>query len=363
MSAPRLIALATAVPPHIVQQSDVRELVSRLFPETLGKDRALSEVFDNARIKTRNLCAPPEWHDGTQTFRQKNDLYVEWAERLGAGAARAALGQAGLEPRDVDHIVFVSSTGIATPSLDALLANSLGLRSDVRRTPIWGLGCAGGAAGIARAREFALADPKSRVLMIALELCSLTFQRADMSVRNVVATALFADGAAAGIVAGSEAPAPRAASGALRPIELLASGSTLWKDSLDVMGWKVDDGGLHVVFARDIPTIVRERMRERLEAFLAANDLDLGRLRHLVLHPGGAKVLVAYEESFELPPGALHHSWDVLRDHGNMSAPTCLFVLERFMQSGDIGPGESALLSALGPGFSAEFVLMRGAPD
>jgi alkylresorcinol/alkylpyrone synthase len=195
------------------------------------------------------------------------------------------------------------------------------------------------------------------VLLIALELCSLTFQRNDLSKRNLVAASLFGDGAAAALVVAGDAGVSR---NGRRPLELVATSSTLWPDTLDVMGWEVDGAGLHVVFARDIPTIVHERVRPGLTAFLERHRLSLDTLDHLVAHPGGTKVLAAYQQALGLPPEALRHAREVLRDHGNLSSPTCLFVLERFLDGGVIGAGESAVLAALGPGFCAEYALMRG---
>ncbi|HYM81690.1 MAG TPA: 3-oxoacyl-[acyl-carrier-protein] synthase III C-terminal domain-containing protein [Candidatus Limnocylindria bacterium] len=356
--APRLVALATAVPPEVVRQEDARTLIAHLFADAIGPDMRLIEVFDHAEISTRHVCMPLEWFASDHDFAEKNGLYLEHAVRLAAEATRRVLDRAGLAPRDVDHLVYVSSTGLATPSVDAHLANLLGLRSDVRRTPIWGLGCAGGAVGLSRARDFALAQPSARILLIALELCSLTFQRNDLSKRNLVATSLFADGAAAALIAGADAESPRA--NGHRKLDVLDSQSTLWPDTLDVMGWNVDGRGLHVVFSRDIPSIVRDRVRPSLLAFLEANRLELETLDHLVAHPGGAKVLRAYGETLGLPAPALRHARQVLRDYGNMSSPTCLFVLERFLESGDIAAGHTAVVAALGPGFSSEYVLLRG---
>jgi alkylresorcinol/alkylpyrone synthase len=333
-------------------------LAGRLFPDVTGPEERLLDVFDNAEIERRHLCVPIEWLGERHSFAEKNDLYIEHAARLGGGVASAAIDRAGLEARDIDHIVFVSSTGLATPSIDVIIANELALRVDTRRTPIWGLGCAGGAVGLSRARDFALADPTARVLLVALELCSLTFQPDDVSKRNVVAASLFADGAAAAVVVGAEASAP--APTARRELELVASCSILWKDTLDVMGWTIDGDGLHVVFSRDIPAIVRERVRPSLAAFLDRQGLALDDVAHLVTHPGGVKVLRAYEEALGLAPERFEHARHVLRHFGNMSSPSCLFVLERYLDQGTIGAGDRAVVSALGPGFSAEYVLVRG---
>jgi alkylresorcinol/alkylpyrone synthase len=361
--APRLEALATALPDQVVRQDDAQALVTALFSAQLSADdRRLLAVFENAGIAERHVCMPLAWYGEDHDFRERNDLYVTHALALAARAATAALERAGLTPAAVDHLVFVSSTGLATPSLDARLANALPFRGDLTRTPLWGLGCAGGAAGLARARDLALAHPESRVLLIALELCSLTFQRREISRRNRVATSLVADGAAAALVAGGAVPS-RNGHGAPGPgVEILGARSTLWRDTLDVMGWEVDADGLHVVFSRDIPTIVRDWVRPNLEQFLAASGLTLERLEHVVAHPGGPKVLIAYAEALGLPPAAFRHAHDVLRACGNMSSPTCLFVLERALAAGDIAPGEHAVLAALGPGFASELVLLRGRP-
>lgn len=359
---PRVVSLATALPRHVVFQRDVRGFAEHLFQDLLvAQDRRLLAVFDSTGIERRHICMPLEWYGEPHDFGATNACYVEQALALAEEAAVRTLDAVGLSPGDVDHLVLVSSTGVATPSLDARLANRLGFRADFKRTPIWGLGCAGGAAGLARARDFALADPESRVLLVALELCSLTFQRGDMTRRNLVAASLFSDGAAAALVLGGSARAPKA--DGRRALELLEARSKLWPDTLDVMGWEVDPHGLHVVFSRDIPTIVREWVRPNLEEFLAAAGLTLEELEHVVAHPGGPKVLAAYAEALGRDPATFRHAREVLRDCGNMSSPTCLFVLERVLEEGAIGAGEHAVLAALGPGFSSELVLMRGAEE
>lgn len=355
---PRLISLATAVPPHVLRQRDVQSLAEGLFEDALGGDASLMKVFDHAQIAQRNVSAPLDWFASDHSFAEKNDLYLVQAEALAREATGLALARAGLSPRDIDRVVFVSSTGLATPTVDARLANALDFRPDVRRTPIWGLGCSGGAAGLAHARDLALADPSARVLLVALELCSLTFQRRDLSKRNLVAASIFGDGAAAAIIVGSEV-APSKGDGRAT-LRLVASRSILWKDTLDVMGWGVDGDGLHVVFSRDIPTIVRERLRPSLASFLAERQLGFEDLDHIAVHPGGAKVLRAYTEALGLEPEAFRHAREVLRDHGNMSSPSCLFVLDRCLDSGEIETGDTALIAALGPGFCAEYVLAEG---
>ena len=357
MRDPRIIAVATATPPLAYRQSDIRAFAGRHFDAILREDRRLLDVFDHAEIGTRYLCVPLEWLGEKRGLAEKNERYIEHAVELGSEVTRQVLDRAGMSASDVDHVVFISSTGIATPSVDALIANRMGFRTDTRRTPVWGLGCAGGAAGLSRARDFALADPRAYVLVVALELCSLTFLSSDISKRNLIATSLFADGAAAAVVAGAQSRRPGGNGHAT--LSMRASQSTLWKDTLDVMGWEVEDDGLRVVFSRSIPSIVLEHVRPSLESFLASHQLALGDVRHIVAHPGGAKVLHAYSQGLGLDTAALSHARDILYRFGNMSSPSCLFVLERFLEAGDIAAGEHAVVMALGPGFSAEYVLVR----
>ncbi len=354
---PRLAALGTAVPGHVVRRADVRRFATRLFSGLVDSRPQLLDVFDHTEIETRHVCMPLEWYGVDHTFGERNGLYIEHAVRLTAEAVQRTLARAAVPIGDVDHIVFVSSTGVATPSIEARVANVLDLRADIHRTPVWGLGCAGGAAGLSRARDLALAHPGARVVMVATELCSLSFLRNDISTRNFIAASLFADGAAAALVVGGDVAG--VACPEHPPLELVASKSILWRDTLDVMGWDVDGDGLRVVFSRDIPSIVSERVPPSLSAFLAEHDLDPQRLDHLIAHPGGVKVLRAYADALGLPAERFDHARAVLHDYGNMSAPTCLFVLERTLASGDIRAGDTALLTALGPGFSAEYVLLR----
>ncbi|HEX7969954.1 MAG TPA: 3-oxoacyl-[acyl-carrier-protein] synthase III C-terminal domain-containing protein, partial [Stellaceae bacterium] len=250
-------------------------------------------------------------------------------------------------PPDIDAVVVVSTTGVATPSLDARLMDRLGLRRDVRRLPIFGLGCAGGVLGLARAADLARARPASRVLLLVVELCALCFRKNDTAKSNIVATALFGDGAAACIVScRGDGPV------------LGAAGEHTWPETLDIMGWDVAEDGLKAVFSRDIPALVRRHMRDVAGNFLARHELRLEDIDRFVCHPGGAKVLTALEEAFGLRDGALGHGRDVLRDYGNMSAATVLFVLQRELRAGATG---RLLVTALGPGFTAGFQLIDAA--
>ena len=344
-SLPRLAALATAVPAYRIDQSDVAVRARRLFPEAGATVERLLPVYANSGVERRYSCMPPDWYEHPHGWREKNQLYIEHAVELLSRASRECFDRSGLSPDDIDAVVAVSTTGIATPSLDALLIERLGLRSDVERLPIFGLGCGGGVMGLSRAAALAGARPGSNVLFCVVELCGLTFRRADVSKSNMVATALFGDGAAAAIVS-TEADGAALGRG----------GQHTWPRSLDVMGWSVEEDGLGVIFSRDIPALTRSEFRRVASEFLARDGRSFADVDCFVCHPGGAKVLDALEEAFERPNGALALSREVLRDYGNMSAATVLFVLARVLQSRVQG---FYFLSALGPGFTAAFLEMR----
>ncbi len=351
---PVIASIGTAVPPYIIRQAESRTFARNLFADAFSDIDRLLTVFDSAQVEQRHFCTPLDWFATTSSWEEKNRLYIEHAVSLSRQAAETCLQRAGLSPTDVDMILFISSTGIATPSIDALLCNSLGLREDIVRLPIWGLGCAGGAAGLARSFDFAQAHPNRKVLMIALELCGLTFVNGDRSKSNLIATSLFADGAAAALLYGDRAAESLDCHGP----QLIASRSTTWPNSLDVMGWDVQNDGLKVIFSRDIPTLVEQKVGDLCDSFLSAHDLSRAAVSRYIAHPGGMKVLSAYERALDLPADALQHAREVLRTHGNMSSCTVLFVLERELAESH-QQGEHGLLFALGPGFSAEQVLLR----
>ncbi len=344
MTEPRLLALATAVPPFALRQSDVRARASRLFAGA-GEDIAhLLPVFENAGIETRYSCVPIEWYDEAGGWKDRNRIYLDNALALLEQVTRACLVEAALPVEAIDAVVVVSTTGVATPSLDALLMERLSLRRDVQRLPIFGLGCAGGVIGLARAGALARAAPGSRVLFLVVELCALCFRKNDFSKSNIVATALFGDGAA-GMILSDDGEGPR----------LGPAGEHTWPASLDIMGWSVEEDGLKALFSRDIPTLVRDKLRFVAERFLARNGLSLDDIAAFVCHPGGAKVLIALETAFGLADGTLVEARRVLNDYGNMSAATVFFVLERVLRR---RIRRRMLLSALGPGFTAGFLVL-----
>lgn len=350
MSAPEpaILSVATALPPHRVGQEEAKRFARGMFSEVYKDVERLMPIFDNVHVESRYFCVPVEWFAQDHTFPEKNALYVEHALALSEKAARRALDSAGADPGDVGAIFFVSTTGLSTPSLDSKLIFSLGLSEHTRRVPIWGLGCAAGAAGLARAAEYARLYPDQLVLLVGVELSGLTFQRGDRSKSNLVSTSLFADGAAA-VVLGSGGDGPR----------LLGGHSTTWPETEDVMGWELVETGLKVQLSKSVPQIVHEKLRDNLGEACTSLGLDFAHLEHFVLHPGGAKVLEAFEEVLELEPGGLTFSRGALRDFGNMSSVTVLFILERFLASGEYAAGDLGVLSAMGPGFSAEHVFFR----
>jgi alkylresorcinol/alkylpyrone synthase len=329
MTEPRLLAVATAVPPYALRQSEVRTRAQHLFAGAGEEIERLLPVFENAEIETRYSCVPIEWYDTPAGWRDRNRIYLENAVSLLERVTRGCLAQAKLPVDAIDAIVVVSTTGIATPSLDALLMERLGMRPDVQRLPIFGLGCAGGVIGLARAAALAHMAPASHVLFLVVELCALCFRRNDFSKSNIVATALFGDGAAGAILSGV-GDGPR-------------------------FGRQVEEDGLKALFSRDIPALVRGKLRGVAETFLARHGYTLGDIDAFVCHPGGAKVLTALEQAYGLAAGALVEARRVLRDYGNMSAATVLFVLERMLRH---GVKRRMLLSALGPGFTAGFLVI-----
>jgi alkylresorcinol/alkylpyrone synthase len=372
-SSPRVgvLAVASASPEHRTTQADAKLFARSFFtgtpdqarhatgtPDEAALERLLA-AYDNAGVETRWLGRPLEWLTQRRSLPRKNAAYVEQALLLSQRCASAAIEKSGIARSELGAIVFASSTGISTPSLDARLVQTLDLPRDIARVPLWGLGCAGGGAGLARARALAIGLDKP-VLLIACELCSLTFVHGDRRSANVIAVALFGDGAAATVVAPEPWWQPE------RGPELLANFSRLLDDSEALMGWDVEDEGLRVRFSPAIPDVVLELGVQLFEDAAALIDRKAADFRHLLFHPGGRRVLDVYEKMLGLDAesgagpdsGRLRHSRAVLREHGNMSSPTVLFVLERFLADTPAS-GEPGLLLSLGPGFCAEGVVFR----
>jgi alkylresorcinol/alkylpyrone synthase len=348
MQQSSLISLATAVPGHFIRQDDAKLLGRKAFGGRKQLFDRLSTVFDNAGIAKRHIVAPPEWYLSPHGWSDRNAVYLEAAEQLFFDAATAAIAKAGLQPEDIDGIVSVSTTGIATPSLEARCAARVGFRANVRRVPVFGLGCAGGVNGLALASRLASAEPGSIWLFVTVETCSISIRLDSDDPAAVVATALFGDGAAAAVVT----------TGAKGLAQIGGSAEKLWPDTLRIMGWDVEDPGLSVVFDRAIPPFVEAQLAQAVEEMcdqLRISQSDIGRF---CCHPGGVKVIDAIETALHLNQGELNLEREVLRDYGNMSAPTVLFVLERLIER---SLPDKVMMTAFGPGFTGAGLLLEAA--
>jgi alkylresorcinol/alkylpyrone synthase len=342
----RVVSVGTALPAHKVSQDAVRHLIGAIFKNTSRDLERLLAVFDNGHVKSRYLSAPLEWYYELRSWSERNQIYFDVALELSERASSLALERAEIVGADIDAIFFVSSTGLATPSLDSWLIKRLNISRHATRVPIWGLGCAGGAAGLNRAAEYIRAKPNSHVLLVCVECSSLTFQANDPSRANLVSTSLFADGAAAVVL-----------SDKLNGLEVLGGSSTLWDDTEEVMGWEVVNTGLKVLLSKSVPVVVQNHIRPDVERCLDLLGLHLEQMKHFITHPGGEKVMQAFAQALEIAPEKLENSRIILEQHGNMSSPTVLFILERFLQ--EFKPNDHGLLTAMGPGFSAEHVVLK----
>ena len=347
-----IYATATAYPPYVMHQAEVEAQAARVFGHKPAYFRRMAAAYGNAGVTTRHSCVPIDWYLEPHGWPERMQLFETNAIALLTEAACHCLAVANVPSKDIAATVTVSSTGIATPSLDSLLQAPLGLNPNVQRLPVFGLGCAGGVIGLSRAAALATASPGQWVLFLCVELCGLTFRGADDSKANLIGTAIFGDGAAAVLVKVPDTNEPEEYPA--RAI-LRSWGEHTWPDSRDIMGWRVEDDGLGVVFSRDIPVLVRKELRTVTDAFLCKAGLSRDQLDGVLCHPGGEKVLAALEEALELPSDALRHARAILRDKGNMSAATVLAVLDRALEAGDHG---RHLMTALGPGFSAGMALI-----
>ncbi|HSP23422.1 MAG TPA: 3-oxoacyl-[acyl-carrier-protein] synthase III C-terminal domain-containing protein [Planococcus sp. (in: firmicutes)] len=338
--------------PYYVDQQETVGVVRDLFGDHFTDIERLLRVFGNGQIEGRYFAAPLNWFKKERGLEERNRLYVEEAVRMGSRAVSRCLAEAGVEKEEIDAFFFVSSSGMATPTIDVRIMNELQMPAHIKRMPLWGLGCAGGASGLSRAHDYCKAYPDAKVLVLCLELCSLTFQRSDLSKSNLIGTSLFADGAACALVTGVNVQAPEAG------FHIKDTQSTLMPDSEDVMGWDVTDGGLQVVFSRDIPKIIEKWLKPNVDLFLGKLGKTPDDITHFIAHPGGKKVLTAYETSLGMSTDKTELSRRVLAQYGNMSSPTVLYVLKDFMEK-QPKSGEEGLLTALGPGFSSEMVWLE----
>jgi alkylresorcinol/alkylpyrone synthase len=346
---PTIAATATALPPHTITRDDVKYYMGRVFDIPERKLEAMMSIVDNAQVHKRYAIFPIEYTVEPRPLSQTNNEYIEHAVKLGREAAEKCLERAGLKPDDIDLIITVSCTGFMIPSLDAHLIQLMGFRSNVRRMPFTELGCAAGAMALGRAADFLKAHPGGNVLIIAVELPSLTFQRKDISQANLISSILFGDGAAAVVVSGKQTRGPK----------ILVSETFTFPDSLGAMGFDLRDSGFHILLAKDVPEMIGGRIAGLVQGFLDRNGRKREEIKGWILHPGGARLLGNVETELGLCKCDTQPSWDILGNVGNLSSATILFILQEWLEKRPLNPGEYAMAAAFGPGFSAEFLLLQ----
>lgn len=346
-------AVRGVLPPHRYSQAQLTDQLARLSFTDPDSRASMARFHGKTRVGARHLALPIEQYGELGGFGAANDAFLSAAVDLGCEAVLAALADAGLRPSDVDLIMSTTITGIAVPSLDARIAARIGMRPDVKRIPIMGLGCLAGAAGVARLHDFLRGQPGAVGVLVAVELCSLTFQREDPSTANMIASGLFGDGAAAVVAVGSEHP------GANAGPEVVDSRSHLYPDSEHAMGWDVGDSGLKIVLSPEVPELVREHLADDVKNLLASHDLEIGDIARWISHPGGPKVIEAVQSVLGLAEDDLAMTWNSLWQVGNLSSASVLHVLADTLAARPASPGDWGVMMAMGPGFSAELVLLR----
>lgn len=347
----QIASAASAFPKHYYTQKFLLEQLQQYWGDRLRNPQMLSRLHRNVTVEGRHLAMPYEKYYDLKTWGCANDVWIQVAQELGEQALCRALHHAGLETSNIGALFFASVTGISSPSIDALLVNRMGLSSNIKRLPIFGLGCVAGAAGIARAADYVKAYPSQAAALVSVELCSLTIQREDMSVANLISSGLFADGSAAVIVTGDELRT--------KGPEILATRSVFYPNTEEMMGWKVSERGFNIVLSPEVPTLIREHLGHDVDAFLGDHGYRKSDIRNWVLHTGGPKVLEATAAALDLHNGQLDASWDCLKRVGNLSSASVLVVLEDVMRNRRPEAGTLGLLAAMGPGFCSELVLLR----
>ncbi len=346
-----IAATATALPPYTITREDVKYYMGRVFDIPERRLEAMMSIVDNAQVHKRHAIFPLDYTIEPRALSKTNEEYIEHAVKLGREAAEKCLEHAGLKPDEIDLIITVSCTGFMIPSLDAHLINLMGFRSNVRRMPFTELGCAAGAMALGRAADFLKAHPGGNVLIIAVELPSLTFQRKDISQANLISSILFGDGAAAVVVTGKPARGPK----------ILSSETYTFPDSLGAMGFDLRDSGFHILLAKDVPEMIGEKIGGLVQGFLERHGRKREEIKGWILHPGGARLLGNVEAELGLSKCDTQPSWDILGNVGNLSSATILFILQEWLEKRPLKAGEYAMAAAFGPGFSAEFLLLQWA--
>ena len=378
----RLLAVTSALPPHVHPQAEITGMLGPLLTPEPGRRALLDRLHQASGVRTRHMTLPLEAYAGLGSFRQSNDLFIHHGTDLAAHALKGALDAAGLQPTDVDFLLFTTVTGIAAPSIDALLVERLGLRPDVRRMPSFGFGCAGGAAGLARVHDYLAGHPHDVGVLVCLELCSLTLQHGDGSTANLVSSAIFGDGAAAAVLVGSEhAAGVRATTGLPGPADtphltdtahpsdtahrsavVVDSRSRIFGGTEEALGWQIGETGFRIVLSAGLPAVLEANLAAEVDALLGPHGLGLADVSRWVVHAGGPKVLDAVTAALGLDASALDHSRASLAAVGNLSSASVLHVLDLSLSAAALRPGEVAVLMAFGPGVACELVLLRGVP-
>lgn len=349
---PFLAAISKIDFPYRVDQQEVKQGAKDLFAPSFPQIEKILSAFDNTEIRTRNFCKSLQYYSTLHTFQEQNAEYIRVSLEYSVKAIEECIESSQINKKEITDIIFISTTGLSTPSLDALIINEMKLNQNIGRIPVFGLGCGGGVSGFSKANILAKANPDAVVLLVTVELCSLTFLRNDYSKSNFIGASLFADGVAACIITGDNHPVR-----AKCEISLLAAQSKLYYETLDVMGWEFLDGGFKVLFSQDIPNIISRNILNDVTVFLERHQLKLSDIKNFIFHPGGKKILTAYEEALSLGGDFLKNTREVMQENGNMSSSTVLYVLERFFSKGfENGYG---LMMAMGPGFSSEMVLLQ----
>src|SRR6202045_1838767 len=354
----RIASVGTAFPAHRYPQAVITEALKERMQDKLEIPGVMNRLHANCGVDFRHIMFPLDTLGTISGFGPMNDLWIKGALELGQQAIWKALDQVGLTPSDISAIFFTPVTGIACPSIDARLVNLMGFPKDIKRTPIFGLGCVAGAAGIARAADYVRAFPRQYALLLSVELCSLTWQDDDQSIANLISCGLFGDGSAAVVIAGSETDLGKKACPCAGP-QILDTRSTFYRHTEHIMGWDIGDIGFKIVLSPDVPKVVNEHLRGNVESFLCDNGLTLVAISSYIFHSGGPKVLEAMENTLNLPPNALEPSWRSLREVGNLSAASVLAVLEDVLVNSPGKPGTYSILAAMGPAFCSELVLLK----
>ncbi len=347
----QIASAASAFPKHYYPQKFLLEQLQEYWGDRLRNPQMLERLHRNVAVEGRHLAIPYEKYYDIHTWGDANNVWIQVAQELGEQALCRALQNAGVEKNLLGALFFTSVTGISSPSIDGILINRMGLPPNIKRLPIFGLGCVAGAAGIARAADYVRAYPKQAAALVSVELCSLTIQREDLSVANLISSGLFADGSAAVVVTGDalDASGP----------EIVATRSVFYPDTEQMMGWKVSEKGFNIVLSPEVPVLIRENLGQNVDAFLADHGYKKSDVGSWVLHTGGPKVLEATADALDLHDGQLDASWDCLKKVGNLSSASVLVVLEDVMKNRRPEPGTVGVLAAMGPGFCSELVLLK----